>query len=384
MKILGKRDYYEVLGVSKGATDSDIKKAYRKLAKKYHPDANPNNQEAEAKFKEATEAYEVLSDEKKRQTYDQFGHSAFDGSGGFSGSGNFSGMDMGDIFESFFGGSGFSDIFGGGSSRRRRGPSRGADLQYNLTINFEEAVFGCSKEISFQADDKCDNCNGTGAKPGTHPQTCPTCGGSGQERVIQQTMLGSMTTVIECRTCHGEGKIVKEPCSVCNGKGKVRKTKTITVDIPKGINEGQSIRKAGMGAPGEKGGPNGDLLIAISVRPHKTFVRQNNDIYVEVPISIVQATLGDEIKVPTIDGEELYTVKAGTQPETTVMLKNKGVFNVRNPKLRGDQIIKFKVIVPTKVNDKQKELLMQFASEDGTIPTIKKENFFEKVKKHFD
>nr|WP_284345834.1 molecular chaperone DnaJ [[Clostridium] colinum] len=382
--MLGKRDYYEVLGVSKGATDSDIKKAYRKLAKKYHPDANPNNQEAEAKFKEATEAYEVLSDEKKRQTYDQFGHSAFDGSGGFSGSGNFSGMDMGDIFESFFGGSGFSDIFGGGSSRRRRGPSRGADLQYNLTINFEEAVFGCSKEISFQADDKCDNCNGTGAKPGTHPQTCPTCGGSGQERVIQQTMLGSMTTVIECRTCHGEGKIVKEPCSVCNGKGKVRKTKTITVDIPKGINEGQSIRKAGMGAPGEKGGPNGDLLIAISVRPHKTFVRQNNDIYVEVPISIVQATLGDEIKVPTIDGEELYTVKAGTQPETTVMLKNKGVFNVRNPKLRGDQIIKFKVIVPTKVNDKQKELLMQFASEDGTIPTIKKENFFEKVKKHFD
>ncbi len=381
---MGKRDYYEVLGVSKGATDSDIKKAYRKLAKKYHPDANPNNQEAEAKFKEATEAYEVLSDEKKRQTYDQFGHSAFDGSGGFSGSGNFSGMDMGDIFESFFGGSGFSDIFGGGSSRRRRGPSRGADLQYNLTINFEEAVFGCSKEISFQADDKCDNCNGTGAKPGTHPQTCPTCGGSGQERVIQQTMLGSMTTVIECRTCHGEGKIVKEPCSVCNGKGKVRKTKTITVDIPKGINEGQSIRKAGMGAPGEKGGPNGDLLIAISVRPHKTFVRQNNDIYVEVPISIVQATLGDEIKVPTIDGEELYTVKAGTQPETTVMLKNKGVFNVRNPKLRGDQIIKFKVIVPTKVNDKQKELLMQFASEDGTIPTIKKENFFEKVKKHFD
>lgn len=381
---MAKRDYYEVLGLNKGATDADIKKAYRKLAKKYHPDANPNNQEAESKFKEATEAYEVLSDEKKRQTYDQFGHSAFEGAGGFSGGGNFSGMDMGDIFESFFGGGGFSDIFGGGSSKRRRGPSRGADLQYNLTIDFEEAVFGCKKEISFQADDKCDTCNGSGAKPGTHAETCKTCGGSGQERVMQQTMFGSMTTVIECRTCHGEGKIIKEPCTICSGKGKVRKTKNITVDIPKGINEGQSIRKAGMGAPGEKGGPNGDLLVAISIRPHKTFIRQNNDIYVEVPISIIQATLGDEIKIPTIDGEENYTVKAGTQPETTVTLKNKGVFNVRNPKLRGDQIIKFKVVVPTKISDHQKELLMQFASQDGSVPNVKKENFFDKVKKHFD
>ncbi len=382
---MAKRDYYDVLGVNKGATDSDIKKAYRKLAKKYHPDANPNNKDdAEAKFKEATEAYEVLSDEKKRQTYDQFGHSAFEGTGGFSSGGNFSGMDMGDIFESFFGGGGFSDIFGGGSSRRRRGPSRGADLQYNLTINFEEAVFGCSKEISFQADDKCNVCSGTGAKQGTHPQTCPTCGGSGQERVIQQTILGSMTTVTECRTCHGEGKVVKDPCSSCGGRGKVKKTKTITVDIPKGINEGQSIRKAGMGAYGERGGPNGDLLIAISIRPHKTFIRQNNDIYVEVPISIVQATLGDEIKIPTIEGEEVYNVKPGTQPETTVTLKNKGVFNVRNPKIRGDQIVKFKVVVPTKLSEEQKEILMQFAAKDGYVPTTKKEKFFEKVKKHFD
>lgn len=382
---MAKRDYYDVLGVNKGATDSDIKKAYRKLAKKYHPDANPNNKDdAEAKFKEATEAYEVLSDEKKRQTYDQFGHSAFEGAGGFSSGGNFSGMDMGDIFESFFGGGGFSDIFGGGSSRRRRGPSRGADLQYNLIINFEEAVFGCSKEISFQADDKCNVCSGTGAKQGTHPQTCPTCGGSGQERVIQQTILGSMTTVTECRTCHGEGKVVKDPCSSCGGRGKVKKTKTITVDIPKGINEGQSIRKAGMGAYGERGGPNGDLLIAISIRPHKTFIRQNNDIYVEVPISIVQATLGDEIKIPTIEGEEVYNVKPGTQPETTVTLKNKGVFNVRNPKIRGDQIVKFKVVVPTKLSEEQKEILMQFAAKDGYVPTTKKEKFFEKVKKHFD
>lgn len=378
---MAKRDYYEVLGVSKNANDADIKKAYRKLAKKYHPDANPNNQEAETKFKEATEAYEVLSDSTKRQTYDQFGHAAFDGASGGAG-GNFSGMDMGDIFESFFGGGGFSDIFGGGG-RRRRGPSRGADLQYNLTIDFEEAVFGCKKEISFQADDKCDNCNGTGAKPGTQPQTCPTCGGSGQERVTQQTLFGAMQTIVECRTCHGQGQTIKEPCPVCNGKGKVRKQKNLTIDIPKGINEGQSIRKQGMGAPGEKGGPNGDLLIAISVRPHKIFKRQNNDIYVEVPISIVQATIGDEIKIPTIDGEEIYTIKPGTQPETVVTLKNKGVFNVRNPKIRGDQIIKFKVVVPTKISDSQKQLLLQFAQEGGETNN-KKENFFEKMKKHFD
>lgn len=377
---MAKRDYYEVLGVSKNANDSEIKKAYRKLAKQYHPDANPNNQEAEIKFKEATEAYEVLSDSSKRQTYDQFGHAAFDGASG--GAGGFSGMDMGDIFESFFGGGGFSDIFGGGG-RRRRGPSRGADLQYNLTIDFEEAVFGCKKEISFQADDKCDNCNGTGAKPGTQPQTCPTCGGSGQERVTQQTLFGAMQTIVECRTCHGQGQTIKEPCPVCNGKGKVRKQKTLTIDIPKGINEGQSIRKQGMGAPGEKGGPNGDLLIAISVRPHKTFKRQNNDIYVEVPISIVQATIGDEIKIPTIDGEENYTIKPGTQPETVVTLKNKGVFNVRNPKIRGDQIIKFKVVVPTKITDNQKQLLLQFAQESGETNN-KKEKFFEKMKKHFD
>lgn len=382
---MAKRDYYEVLGVPKGASDADIKKAYRKLAKKYHPDANPNNAEAEAKFKEASEAYEVLSDGNKRQTYDQFGHSAFDGAGGAGGfSGGFSGMDMGDIFESFFGGGGgFGDIFGGGRSRRR-GPLRGADLQYNLTINFEEAVFGCQKEISFMADDKCDTCQGTGAKPGTHAETCRTCGGSGQERVIQQTIFGSMQTVTNCRTCGGDGKTIKEPCQTCGGKGKVRKNKTVQVDIPKGINEGQSIRKSGMGAPGEKGGSNGDLLINISVRPHKTFKRDGNDIFTEIPISIIQATLGDEIKIPTLEGEEPYIVKAGTQPETIVTLKNKGVFNVRNPKLRGDLIIKFKVVVPTKISDTQKDLLMQFAVQDGNVPNIKKEGLFEKMKKHFE
>lgn len=383
---MAKKDFYDVLGVSKSASDAEIKKAYRKLAKQYHPDANPDNQEAEAKFKEISEAYEVLGDEQKRKTYDQFGHSAFDGAGGGGFSGGFSGgfgMDMGDIFESFFGGGGgFGDIFGGG--RSRRGPSRGADLQYNLTIDFEEAVFGCQKEISFTADDKCDTCNGTGAKPGTFPETCSTCGGSGQQRVTQQTIFGAMQSVTQCKTCHGEGKVIKTPCPTCSGKGKVRKPKTVQVDIPKGINEGQSIRKVGMGAPGEKGGPNGDLLINISVRPHKIFKRKDNDIFVDIPISIVQATLGDEIKIPTLEGEENYNVKAGTQPETIVTLKNKGVFNVRNPKLRGDLIIKFKVVVPTNISSEQKDLLMQFAMKDGNIPHTKKEGFFEKAKKIFE
>lgn len=379
---MAKRDYYDILGVGKSASESDIKKAYRKLAKQYHPDANPGNQEAEAKFKEATEAYEVLSDSQKRQTYDQFGHSAFDGAGA-GGAGGFSGMDMGDIFETFFGGSGFESFFGGGGSRRR-GPSRGADLQYNLTISFEEAIFGCNKEISFNADDTCEVCSGTGAKPGTSTQTCRTCGGSGQERVVQRTMFGNMQTIRECRTCSGQGTTVKDPCNKCGGKGIVRKNKTITVEIPKGINQGQSVRKAGMGAPGEKGGENGDLLITINILPHPTFVRQNNDIYVEVPISIIQATLGDEIKIPTIDGDEIYSLKAGTQPETVVTLKGKGVFNVRNPKIRGNQIIKFKVQVPTKLTERQKELLKEFADEGGSNTYTRKEGFFEKVKKHFD
>lgn len=372
---MAKQDYYDILGINKGANDVEIKKAYRNVAKKYHPDANPNNKEAEIKFKEASEAYEVLSDSQKRQTYDQFGHSAFEGGDGGSGfSGNF---DMSDIFDMFGGGGGgaFSEFFGGGGSRRR-GPARGADLQYNLTITFEEAVFGCKKDISFQADDKCGVCVGTGAKPGTHPKTCTNCGGSGEERVTQQTMLGAMMTVRECRNCQGTGKIISDKCTSCSGRGTYRKTKNLTIDIPKGISQGQSIRKAGMGAPGEKGGPSGDLLVAINVQPHKIFIRERNDIYVEVEISIIQATLGDIIKIPTIDGEEEYTIKEGTQPETVITIKNKGVFNIRNPKLRGDQIIKIKVIVPTKINQKQEELLLEFMKEDGTNKVIKKKKRF--------
>lgn len=380
-----KRDYYEVLGVDKNASEAEIKKAYRKLAKKYHPDANPNNkEEAEEKFKEASEAYEVLSDQNKRSTYDQFGHAAFDGAAG-AGGGGFSyggaGMNMDDIFE-FFSGSGFGDIFGTGSSRRRNGPRRGSDIQANLNITFEEAVFGTEKEITLPITDTCDECKGTGAKPGTTAESCRHCGGTGEERVTVQKMFGVFTTTKVCSICHGEGKIIKEPCRKCSGKGKVTNRKTIKITIPKGIDNGQSIRKAGFGEAGDKGGPNGDLFIVVNVQPHKTFIRKENDIYVDIPISFVQAALGDEIVIPTVDGTENYTVKPGTQPESIAVLKGKGVFNVRNNKLRGDQIIKFKVKVPTSLNEKQKDILKEFAKESGDSNYEKKESFFDKVKKH--
>ena len=330
-----KRDYYDVLGVDKGASDADIKKAYRKLAKKYHPDANPNNKEAEAKFKEAGEAYEVLSDSQKRAAYDRYGHSAFENGGaGAGGFGGFSGgMDMGDIFENFFG-EGFGNIFGGGSSRRRNGPRRGADVQTNIQISFEEAMFGTEKEISLNVTEKCDACKGTGAKVGTVAENCRKCGGSGQESVVQQTMFGSMRTTRTCSACHGEGKIIKDPCPKCKGKGKVKVNKDIKISIPKGIDNGQSIRKSGFGEAGDKGGSNGDLYVNIYVRPHKSFVRRENNIYIDIPISFVQAALGDEIDIPTIDGYEKYTVRAGTQPGYTAVLLGKGAFNVRNSKSR--------------------------------------------------
>lgn len=374
-----KRDYYEVLGVDKGADDSTIKKAYRKLAKKYHPDANPGNKEAEEKFKEIGEAYEVLSDAQKRKTYDQFGHAAFDGAagGGSSYSGGFGGVNMGDIFDSFFGGGGFGDIFGGGG-RRRNGPKRGADLQVSLRISFEEAVFGCQKEITYTRDEACPDCKGTGAKAGTHAETCTHCGGSGQERINKQTVFGVMTTVSECHICHGTGKIIKTPCDKCHGAGNVKVKKTITVDVPKGINHGQSIRKAGMGQPGERGGQTGDLLITMSVAPHKQFVREGDDIYLNVPVSIVQAALGADIQIPTIDGDITYTVKPGTQPDTVITFQNKGVPHVRNNTSRGSQIVTLKVQVPTKLNEKQKEILRAFAEAGGE--NIKKSNIFDKLK----
>ena len=380
----GKRDYYEVLGVDKNAGDSDIKKAYRKLAKKYHPDANPNNKEAEAKFKEAGEAYEVLSDKDKRAAYDRYGHSAFEngGGGGAGGFGGFSGgMDMGDIFESFFGGSGFGDIFGG-SGRRKNGPKRGADVQTNIRISFEEAMFGTEKEISLNVTESCDTCKGTGAKPGTVAENCKKCGGSGQESVVQQTMFGTMRSTRPCSACHGEGKIIKEPCPSCRGKGKVRKNKNVKISIPKGIDNGQSIRKSGFGEAGDKGGASGDLYVNIYVTPHKEFVRKENNIFLDVPISFVQAALGDELTIKTIDGEEKYTLKPGTQPNDTAVLKGNGAYKVRNDKYRGDQIVTFKVKIPTKLTDRQKELLREF-SGDGTTEK-KSKTFGEKVKDFFN
>ncbi len=373
-----KRDYYEVLGVSKGASDAELKKAYRKMAKKYHPDANPDNKEAEAKFKEVNEAYEILSDPQKKAAYDQYGHAAFEqggmGSGGFSG--GFSGMDMGDIFSDLFGNSGFGDIFGGGSSSRRKGPQRGSDTQMNLTISFEESMFGCTKSINVPVSETCPECKGSGAKAGTSAETCPNCHGTGQERVTTRTMFGMAQTVRTCSHCGGEGKIIKEKCPHCGGRGNITSNKTVSVDIPKGIAHGQSIRKKGLGGAGVKGGANGDLFIQILVSPSKQFQRQGNDLYTEVPIDIVQATLGADITIPTIDGDETYTIKPGTQPGTKITLRGKGAYNVRNDKSRGNLIVTLKVVIPTDLKREQKELLQKFGDSLKGI-TPKKKGFFK-------
>lgn len=379
-----KRDYYEVLGVSKDASQNEIARAYRKLALKYHPDSNQGNAEAETKFKEVSEAYEVLSDPQKKSTYDQFGHSAFNGAGGFGG-GEYSGfnMDMGDIFDTFFGGGGgggFSDMFGGGS--RRNSPRRGSDISTRINITFEEAFFGAEKSITIPVTDTCDVCNGSGAKPGTTPQTCKNCGGSGQERVQQQTMFGYMTSVRTCHVCNGSGKIITSPCDKCKGRGTVRRSKTFDFSIPRGIDSGQTIRRAGEGEPGANEGPKGDLLLTVYVEQHPYFKRNGNDILLELPISFVQAALGAEIEIPTMEGKEKYSVKAGTQPDTVVSLKGKGFPSVRNAKVFGDMKIMLKMSVPTKLNDKQKQLLKEFAIESGEEYDEAKKGFFSRFLKN--
>ncbi|MBC8543992.1 molecular chaperone DnaJ [Bianquea renquensis] len=378
-----KRDYYEVLGVERNATDQDIKRAYRRLAKKYHPDVNPGDKEAEAKFKEASEAYAVLSDEEKRAKYDQFGHSAFEGAGGGDGGfGGFGGFgDMGDIFGDIFG-----DLFGGGSGRRtKNGPTRGQDVQSSLDITFTEAAFGCKKNVELWVFDNCDQCNGTGAKAGTKPETCPNCHGSGQMRVQQQTMFGAMTSVRTCSTCGGTGKIIKEKCTRCNGGGRIKVKKTFEVNIPAGIDTGQSIRMSGKGEPGAQGGPNGDLFITVTIRPHPFFSRQGYDVYCSVPISFAQAALGDELEIPTIDGKAQYTIEEGTQTGTRFRLRGKGIPYLRNSNQRGDQYVTVNVEVPKKLNDKQKELLRQFASAMGEDDVHgQKKSFFQKMKDAFE
>ncbi|MCL1999118.1 MAG: molecular chaperone DnaJ [Turicibacter sp.] len=381
-----KRDYYEILGVNKQASESELKSAYRKLAKQYHPDANPDDVKgAETKFKEISEAYAVLSDADKRAAYDNYGHAAFDPARGGGYSTNF---DMGDLFSSIFGGGGIDELFGGFGGmggfggRRRSGPRRGADLQMRIQVEFEDAVFGTTREVQLQSHDTCDECKGSGAKPGTYAQSCGDCGGSGQVRATQQILGASMTTVRECPTCRGEGKIIKEPCQKCRGVGKLRSTKTLTVTVPKGIDSGQSIRLSGKGEPGEKGGQQGDLLITILIKPHKVFARQGTNLYLDLPITFVQAALGDEISVPLLDGsEEKYVIKAGTQPGSTVHLRGKGVPSLRNNRNVGDLVVTLNVTVPTSLNEKQREHLRAFNEAMGD--EYNKVGVWDKIKNTF-
>ena len=361
-----KRDYYEVLGVSKDADDATIKKAYRQLAKKYHPDMNPGDKEAEIKFKEASEAYAVLSDADKRRQYDQFGHAAFDGgagggAGGFGGGFNFNGADFSDIFGDIFG-----DMFGG--SRRggaSNGPMKGANIRKSIRITFEEAVFGCEKELDLVLKDPCEDCHGTGAKPGTSPETCPKCGGKGQVVYTSQSFFGTVQNVQTCPNCGGSGKIVKEKCPKCAGTGYTSSRKKIKVTIPAGIDNGQSVRIRDKGEPGVNGGPRGDLLVEVVVDRHPIFQRQEMNIFSTVPVSFAVAALGGEILIDTVDGKVVYDVKAGTQTDTRIRLRGKGVPSLRNKDVRGDHYVTLVVQVPDKLSNEAKELLKQFDKETG-------------------
>lgn len=353
-----KRDYYEVLGVPKNADDAALKKAYRELAKKYHPDTNPGNAEAEAKFKEASEAYAVLSDAQKRQQYDQFGHAAFENGGGGAGAGgfDFNFGDMGDIFGDIFG-----DLFGGGRSRRsNNGPQKGASVRTGIRIKFEEAVFGCEKEIELTLKDPCPKCNGTGAKPGTSPVTCGKCSGSGQVTYTQQSLFGMVRNVQPCPDCSGKGKIIKERCADCYGTGYVSNRKKIQVSIPAGIDNGQSIRLRGRGEPGTNGGERGDILVEVTVTRSSDFERRDINLYSTVPISFTDAALGNTIRIKTVDGEVEYDIKPGTQTDTKVRLKGKGVPSIRNAQARGDHYVTLIVQVPTRLNEEQRKALMEF------------------------
>ncbi|MGL5348128.1 MAG: molecular chaperone DnaJ [Peptostreptococcaceae bacterium] len=377
-----KRDYYEVLGVDKNADDQALKKAYRKLAMKYHPDRNPDDKEAEEKFKEVNEAYEVLSDSTKRQTYDQFGHAGMNGQAGFGGQG-FGGQGFGG-FEDIFGDI-FGDMFGGGfggGRPRRRGPERGADMRQSIEITFEEAAFGKKTSIKVNRSEECSECNGTGAKTGTSTKTCPTCNGAGEVRTVQRTPFGNVASSRTCSTCQGEGEVVESPCPKCSGKGSTRKVKTIEVDIPAGIDDGQMIKLSGQGELGSKGGPRGDLYIVVNVKNHQLFTREGFDIYFDMPITFAQAALGDDIEVPTLDGKVKYSIPEGTQTGTVFRLREKGITRLRGNG-RGDQYVKVVVDTPKKLNEKQKELLREFAKECGEDVHEKKTTFGQKIENMF-
>ena len=389
-----KRDYYEVLGVDKNADDATIKKAYRQLAKKYHPDMNPGDAEAEKKFKEASEAYGVLSDPDKRRQYDQFGHAAFEGgaggAGGFGGF-DFNGADMGDIFGDIFG-----DLFGGGRSRSTsNGPMKGANVRAGIRISFEEAVFGCEKEIELNLKDECSTCHGTGAKPGSSPQTCPKCNGKGQVVYTQQSLFGMVRNVQTCPECNGKGKVVKDKCTDCHGSGYITRKRKIQVSVPAGIDDGQSIRIREKGEPGVNGGPRGDLLVQVTVSRHPILQRQDENIFSTAPISFAQAALGGEVRITTVDGDVLYDVKPGTQTDTKVRLKGKGVPHLRNKNIRGDHYVTLVVQVPDKLSEEAKDLLRQFDAVTGnslkknddiktTKEKPKKKGFMDKVKEAFE
>jgi len=374
-----KRDYYEVLGVSRTATDDEIKKAYRGLAKKYHPDLNPGDKDAEAKFKEVGEAYEILSDKEKRGRYDQFGHAGVDpnfGAGGFGGGfngfgGGFDEMDLGDLFGSFFGG------FGGSTrTRNPNGPIRGADIEMTIALTFLEAALGCQKDITVTHLETCDECTVTGAKKGTSAEVCSTCGGSGQIRTTERTMLGMMQVQKPCPHCGGKGKVIKEPCTACNGKGRVRKRKKLTVTVPAGIDHGQTFTLRGQGDAGANNGPSGDVHITVSVQRDQIFDRDGYDIWCDIPITFAQAALGDEITVPTIEGNVKYNIPEGTQPGTVFRLKGRGVSYVSG-RGKGDQYVRVNVEVPRNLNSKQKEAVKAL---DATLT----DKQYEKHKSFFD
>jgi molecular chaperone DnaJ len=382
-----KRDYYEVLGVSKGASDDELKKAYRKLAKKYHPDLNPGDKAAEASFKEVNEAYEILSDKEKRAKYDQFGHAGVDpnfgAGGGFGGfTGDFGDIDLGDIFGSFFGG-GFGGGFGG-AGRSRNGPAKGESLRTSVTITFEEAAFGCEKEVTINRTENCDACGGSGCAPGTTAEVCPDCRGTGQVR-IQRNMGGfSMASTATCSKCRGTGKLIHQPCKSCGGSGTVRRQKKLSVTIPAGIDNGQAISLRGQGGAGKNGGPAGDLIISVNVRPHSILQRDGTSVYLEQPVSFLQAALGAELEIPTIDGKVKWTLPEGTQTGTTFRLRGKGIPEL-NGRGRGDQYVTVKVQVPTGLTSEQKEALKKFGETLGEEAPHEEsdplKSFFEKRKK---
>lgn len=381
-----KRDYYEVLGVDKSVNDDELKKAYRKAAKKYHPDLHPGDAEAEKSFKEVNEAYEVLSDKEKRSRYDQFGHAGVDpnfgaGGGGYGGAygGGFDFGDLGDIFGSFFGGG-----FGGGSRRANpNAPRRGADTASNITISFEEAAKGCKKTVKATRIENCSECGGSGAEKGTSPKTCPTCQGSGQVTSAQRTPFGVMQTQQVCSQCRGNGKIIDNPCKACSGKGRKRVSVEKIIDIPAGIDDGQRITLRGGGDMGINGGPAGDLYITVSVRPHAIFEREGFDVFCEIPITFAQAALGAEIVVPTLDGKVKFTIHEGTQPGDEFKLKGKGIKRL-NYSGYGDQYVKIIVEVPKDLSKKQREILREFDNETDDSNYKKRKSFFSKVKDLFD